>query len=104
MIKKYTIDGNYWEIIDKVFAEYKATDEYRKNKASNDSELDKRHAANWLTDRLDKTVPLGSLAAECFTITEGEMCGLIQIVEESNRDDTEELLDYLRNHKGEENG
>ena len=34
----------------------------------------------------------------------GEMCGLIQIVEESNRDDTEELLDYLRNHKGEENG
>ena len=102
--KKYTIDGNYWEIIDKVVAEYKATDEYRKNKASNDSELDKRHAANWLTDRLDKTVPLGSLAAECFTITEGEMCGLIQIVEESNRDDTEELLDYLRNHKGEENG
>ena len=46
MIKKYTIDGNYWEIIDKVVAEYKATDEYRKNKASNDSELDKRHAAN----------------------------------------------------------
>ena len=38
MIKKYTIDGNYWEIIDKVVAEYKATDEYRKNKASNDSE------------------------------------------------------------------
>ena len=28
MIKKYTIDGNYWEIIDKVVAEYKATDEY----------------------------------------------------------------------------
>lgn len=32
MIKKYTIDGNYWEIIDKVVAEYKATDEYRKTK------------------------------------------------------------------------
>ena len=99
MSKKYTIDGNYWAIIDEIIAEYKKTDEY-----NNRTERDKSYAANWLTDRLNKSAPLGKLAADCFTITESEMYGLLQIVEESNRDDTKELLDYLRNHKGEENG
>lgn len=104
MSKKYTIDGKYWEIIDKVVAEYKATDEYKKTKLTNCKELDKRHAANWLTDRLDKSAPLGKFATECFTITESEMDGLIQIVKGSNIDDTDNLLNYLINHKGEENG
>lgn len=103
MNKKYTIDGKYWEIIDKVVADYKATEEYQKEKAKTFDELDRRHAANWLIDRLDKTVPLGSLSAECFTITESEWCGLIKIVEDDNRAGTKELLDYLKNHKGDKN-
>lgn len=104
MSKRFTIDCKYWNIIDEIIADYKATDEYKKVTKSNVNELDRRHAANWLTDRLDNSAPLGSLAAECFTITESEMYGLIQIVEESNRDDTQELLDYLKKHKGDYNG
>lgn len=99
----YTIDGKYWELIDKIVADYKATEEYQKAKAKNADELDKRHAASWLTDRLDKSVPLDSLTAECFTITESEWYGLIKIVESSDRGDTKELLDYLKNHKGDKN-
>ena len=104
MSKRYTIDGKYWEIIDEVVAEYKATHEYKKTETTDCRERDKKYAANWLTNRLDKSAPLGELAAECFTITKNEMYGLIQIVKESNRDDTEELLNYLNNHEGEENG
>ena len=95
----FTIDGKYWAIIDEIIAEYKATNEY-----SNRTVREKTYAANWLTDRLNKSAPLGKLAAECFTITESEIYGLIKIVEECNREDTAELLEYLRNHKGDENG
>lgn len=102
MSKRFTIDGKYWEIIDKVVADYRATDEYKKVTKSNVNELERRYAANWLTDRLDNSAPLGSLAAECFTITESEWYGLIKIVELSDRKDTKELLDYLKNHKGDE--
>lgn len=103
MNKYYTIDGKYWELIDKIVADYMATEEYQKAKAKNADELDKRHAASWLTDRLDKSAQLDSIAAKCFTITESEWYGLIKIVELNDREDTKELLDYLKNHKGDKN-
>lgn len=101
MSKHYTIEGKYWEIIDNLVADYKKTDEY--NSLSTTNNLDKKHAASWLTNRLDKSAPLGKLAAECFTVTDSEIFGLIKIIEVSERDDTDELLDYLKALIGEKN-
>lgn len=100
MSKRYTVDGSYWTMIDAVVFEYKDSKECTRPKSERSCyALDRIATSNSLSRKLDNSAPTDSYAVECITITDNEKYGLISIIEYLNRDDTSELLKYLKELK-----
>ena len=99
-MKKYTIDQNNLAIIYCVLEAYKMQDEYSDtSKKLTANNINRVASANWLSERLKEFKPSNPNSIGFIEITENEKYGLISIINYLDRNDTSELLKYLRELK-----